>query len=149
MYQGINDNYKNSTTNFVFELQYHTPESWGLKKDSHVIYEKFRICQNPADLQKLFQEGVDLASSLPIPEGVENIPTLLKNPEPNLLSAYAYVISQNVHGVSEKLQQWFKEKLGEKASVKVREGSTLHLLSFNYVFTRHLVAGVILGGSRR
>lgn len=119
MYQGINDNYKNATTNFVFELQYHTPESWALKKDSHVIYEKFRVCQNPADLQKLFQEGVDLAASLPIPEGVESIPTLLKNPEPNLLSAYAYVISQNVHGVGDKLQNWFKEKVGESASIKV------------------------------
>lgn len=119
MYQGINDTYRNASTNFVFELQYHTPGSFDLKKESHVIYEKFRVCPDPSEQQKLFEEGVQLAESLPIPPGVESIPVLVKNPEPNVIAAYAYLINATGQKRQAALMDWFSKNLGDDGSVKV------------------------------
>lgn len=119
MYQGINDTYRNVATQFVFELQYHTPGSFDLKKESHVIYEKFRVCPDPSEQQKLFEEGVQLAESLPIPPGVESIPVLVKNPEPNVIAAYAYLIHTTGQKRQSALMDWFSKYVGDDGSVKV------------------------------
>lgn len=119
MYQGINDTYRNSATNFVFELQYHTPGSFELKAESHVIYEKFRVCPDPSEQQKLFEEGVRLAETLPIPPGVESIPVLVKNPEPNVIAAYAYLIHTTGQKRQAALMEFFHKFVGDEGIVKV------------------------------
>jgi hypothetical protein len=70
MYQGINDTYLNAENNFVFELQFHTPESWELKSEAHIIYEKFRVSTDPIEQMKLFEEGTRKANTVRIPEKV-------------------------------------------------------------------------------
>lgn len=58
MYQGINDMYCSPLhNNFLFELQFHTPGSWELKAQCHIIYEKFRLSRDPLQMQALFEEG--------------------------------------------------------------------------------------------
>jgi hypothetical protein len=119
MYQGINDNYRNLSTNFVFELQFHTQASWDLKAQSHIIYEKFRVCKDPMEQHKLFEEGVKLALTLNVPTGVENIPKLVRNPEPNILSAYGQVIHENGKQSMDFLKSWFVEVCGAVPIVTV------------------------------
>lgn len=119
MYQGINDTYHNAATNFVFELQYHTPGSFDLKAESHVIYEKFRVCPDPSEQQRLFEEGVRLAETLPIPPGVESIPVLVKNPEPNVIAAYAYLIHTTGQKRHVALMEFFRNFVGDEGTIKV------------------------------
>ncbi len=119
MYQGINDNYRNVDTNFVFELQFHTQASWDLKAQSHIIYEKFRVCKDPMEQHKLFEEGVKLALTLNVPQGVDKIPKLVRNPEPNILSAYGQLIHENGSRSKDNLKSWFTEVCGPSAIVTV------------------------------
>ena len=49
-YQGINDSYAvpcaaSPSGKLLFELQFHTPESFAFKSDSHVLYETFRAAR--------------------------------------------------------------------------------------------------------
>jgi hypothetical protein len=126
MYQGINDMYKCTGNNFVFELQFHTQASWDLKAESHIIYEKFRVCKDPIEMQKLFDEGTALANILNVPEGVELIPNLVRNPEPNLLSAYAQLLSENSRMREGFLSDWFGHACeGCKISVIVDDERTI------------------------
>ena len=51
-YQGINDSYAvpcaaSPSGKLLFELQFHTPESFAFKSDSHVLYETFRAARDP------------------------------------------------------------------------------------------------------
>jgi hypothetical protein len=119
MYQGINDLYLNKSCNFVFELQFHTEASWDLKSQSHIIYEKFRVCKDPVEQQKLFQEGVELAMSLAIPEGVEDIPHLTRNPEPNILESYSQLIHEHAVKCKEVLIKWFASTCDLATSIQV------------------------------
>jgi len=40
-YQGINENWK--IENIIFEVQFHTQKSYGIKSENHTAYENFRI----------------------------------------------------------------------------------------------------------
>ncbi len=119
MYQGINDIYHHTASNFLFELQFHTKASWDLKAESHIIYEKFRVCKDPVEQSKLFQEGVQLALTLNVPEGVENIPKLVRNPAPNILAAYGQLIHENSTRSKDHLKEWITKICGTTPQITV------------------------------
>jgi hypothetical protein len=74
-YQGINAVFR-SPQNFCFELQFHTPESFQAKSKSHELYEKFRVETDPEKRLQYFNEGVDSANEISIPDNVMRIPVL-------------------------------------------------------------------------
>jgi len=109
MYQGINDVFTEIESKLQVEIQYHTPASWKLKSDSHVIYEKFRICSEPLKQQELFAEGVALAATLCVPKGVMELPTLTMKSAPQLLDAYATQIVTACMSIKKPLLSWCEE----------------------------------------
>ena len=119
MYQGINDVFYEKDAKINVEVQYHTPQSWELKSDCHVIYEKFRICSEPLEQQKLFAEGVALAATLPIPPGVLELPKLVKKSAPQLLDAYASQIVAASSSVKSGLVSWCQETCPSAKSISV------------------------------
>tara|TARA_B100001094_G_scaffold181890_1_gene176264 strand:- start:98 stop:985 length:888 start_codon:yes stop_codon:yes gene_type:complete len=48
IYSGLNVNFKVSNTNFQFEIQFHTEETFKYKQESHKTYESTRINENQA-----------------------------------------------------------------------------------------------------
>ena len=119
MYQGINDVFTEQSTRINVEFQYHTPESWDLKSAAHVIYEKFRICSEPLEQVRLFAEGVTLAATLPLPNGVMDLPKLTKRSAPQLLDAYATQIVTACTSVKPWLVTWCTEMCPLATSVEV------------------------------
>lgn len=119
MYQGVNDVFTEQRTGIHVELQYHTPESWLLKSDAHVIYEKFRICSEPLEQQRLFAEGVALAAKLPIPPRVMQLQTVTKKSAPKLLDAYANQIVAACLSVKSLLVAWCLDACPLAKSVEV------------------------------
>lgn len=120
MYQGINDTYLNAENNFVFELQFHTPESWELKSEAHIIYEKFRVSTDPIEQMKLFEEGTRKANTVRIPEKVMQLIHLTINPEPDMLSAYSHVLRVNYDSIKDPIQNWLTSHLQGKGFCHVR-----------------------------
>jgi hypothetical protein len=109
MYQGINDIY-GLPLGFKFEVQYHTPQSWDMKAESHKIYEAYRECQNDFVAQKaLFEKGAALANAIAVPEGYRDIEKLTKQPEPDLLTLFAHQIRENCLKVSALLDTFLTE----------------------------------------
>ena len=104
MYQGINDIY-GLQAGFKFEVQYHTPQSWDMKAESHKIYEAYRECQNDFVAQKaLFEKGAALANAIQAPEGYREIEKLSKQPEPDLLTLFAHRLHENCLKVSSQFE---------------------------------------------
>jgi hypothetical protein len=61
-------------TGYVFELQYHTPESIKVKEINHKLYEKQRLDSTPvARKEELNAQMIKNAASIPIPPSVEKI----------------------------------------------------------------------------
>jgi hypothetical protein len=118
MYQGINDEYRNDRFDFVFEVQYHTPESFELKSFSHKLYEEFRVCEDPETQKQLFAEGTKIASELKIPEGVQDIPMLMVNPEPDVLDAYSYLIESSSNHMCKPLKDWLLKMVSSHTNEK-------------------------------
>ena len=75
-YRGINCNFRDSTTNQVFELQFHTPSSLAMIDAVHPIYEATRVLDKSSDAYSAGQaKMIDLWSSIPIPPNVDGIGT--------------------------------------------------------------------------
>ena len=76
-YYGIKAEIKASNGQ-IFELQFHTPESFELKENVlHAIYEQSRMIKNTDLLTEFVDRMVDLSSKLERPKGIdelENIP---------------------------------------------------------------------------
>lgn len=134
MYQGINDVFTEKKSNLNVEIQYHTPESWKLKSEAHVIYEKFRICSEPLQQQELFTEGVALAATLGVPEGVMNLPTLTKKSAPELLDAYATQIVTACTSVKKLFVSWCEQSCPKAKSVEVKPIIFLDVLYYRSEF---------------
>ena len=69
-YQGINDSYAvpcaaSPSGKLLFELQFHTPESFAFKSDSHVLYETFRAARDPDAKKAAWDEQVRQAAAVP------------------------------------------------------------------------------------
>mmetsp|Transcript_63662 Transcript_63662/g.160677 ORF Transcript_63662/g.160677 Transcript_63662/m.160677 type:complete len:446 (-) Transcript_63662:99-1436(-) len=78
-YQGINDNFAvpwagSPDGKIRFELQFHTPESFKYKMDSHDLYEVIRAAMDPDKKREAWELHCSNASKIPVPEGVLDIP---------------------------------------------------------------------------
>ncbi len=73
-YKGINTTVE-SPDGVKFELQYHTPESYAMKDQTHKLYEEFRLIEDPESPRalELQREQMAMTASLHRPDGVEQI----------------------------------------------------------------------------
>ena len=72
-YRGINTLVR-SNTGYLFELQFHTPESLEIKEINHLLYEEQRLLTTPVERQReLNLIMMRNARSIPTPPGVETI----------------------------------------------------------------------------
>jgi hypothetical protein len=75
-YKGINVNLK-AADGQMFELQFHTPESWQVNQQTHGLYEVLRDPRYPLEVrQRAHDELVRLSSGLEHPPEVERVGTL-------------------------------------------------------------------------
>ncbi|SDX31809.1 Papain fold toxin 1, glutamine deamidase [Amycolatopsis xylanica] len=74
-YQGINTRWRDPVSGLQFEVQYHTPESWYVKSETHDAYEHANNQLISAEQRQAWddfqKEWFDL---IEVPEGVEEIP---------------------------------------------------------------------------
>lgn len=73
-YRGINTNIR-TPDGVIFEVQYHTPESFDLKNGPlHELYEKQRVLPSYSDeFKRLNDEMFKLSDSLTVPKGIEEV----------------------------------------------------------------------------
>jgi len=74
-YNGINTILR-SPQGEPFELQYHTPESFGVKSGKiHELYEKQRLIRDVSSREyiELFDQMFELSDSMEIPKGIEKV----------------------------------------------------------------------------
>ncbi|MGA5650288.1 hypothetical protein [Streptomyces seoulensis] len=73
-YKGINSTWKDPVSGQVFEVQFHTPESFAAKMDGHLLYEKERLPGVSAnELDAIRTEQRELFGKVPVPHGVSSI----------------------------------------------------------------------------
>jgi hypothetical protein len=78
-YQGINSTWRDPTTGQVFEVQFHTAESFAAKTETHAMYERGRLPGTPPDeVARLIREQREIFDRIPRPPGA----TDLRLPEP-------------------------------------------------------------------
>jgi hypothetical protein len=71
-YKGINTNMKKDGV--IFEVQFHTPESFDLKMDAHVLYEKARdTTASPEERAAATKKMIDNAEAMPTPSGAADV----------------------------------------------------------------------------
>lgn len=100
-YQGINDVYRVPVKmapkgTMLFEVQFHTPESFKSKQDSHHFYESFRSTLDPDVKIKNWQALCEAAQQVPVPPGVLDIPNPRNNPNPGEVELYAELALRRV-----------------------------------------------------
>ena len=67
-YQGVNVAVT-TPAGLTFELQFHTPRSLAVKELNHKAYEKYRTATNARDRYRYWDEGIRIASRVPVPSG--------------------------------------------------------------------------------
>ncbi|MGW3120958.1 hypothetical protein ACWDBW_28060 [Streptomyces sp. NPDC001107] len=73
-YKGINSTWRDPVSGRVFEVQFHTPDSFAAKMDGHVLYEKERLPGvSPEELTAIRAHQGELFGKVPVPHGVEAI----------------------------------------------------------------------------
>jgi len=78
-YRGVNTRWWDPEGNVLFEVQFHTPESWEAKQRTHDIYEK--LCDTritAAERKQLEEEQGRIVASIPVPFSADNITYYLK-----------------------------------------------------------------------
>ena len=73
-YKGINTTWRDPGTGKLFELQFHTPESFYTKTVSHEIYERLRLPGlTPEEADLLEMENTEIFQDLEVPDGAREI----------------------------------------------------------------------------
>ncbi|MPZ83009.1 MAG: hypothetical protein GEV28_22500 [Actinophytocola sp.] len=73
-YQGINSMWRDPQTGQVFEVQFHTQDSFDAKMTTHELYEEARLPDtSPADRDRLNRQQDETFNNVPRPPGAENI----------------------------------------------------------------------------
>jgi len=78
-YRGVNTRWWDTEGRVLFEVQFHTPESWEAKQRTHDIYEK--LCDTritPAECKQLEEQQRRIVASIPVPPSVGTITYYLK-----------------------------------------------------------------------
>jgi hypothetical protein len=75
-YRGINCQFRQSTTNQLFEVQFHTPESLALIGPMHKQYEDVRqLDKTSPEYSAGMQDMANKWASVPLPPGIESVGT--------------------------------------------------------------------------
>jgi hypothetical protein len=84
-YRGVNTRWCDTGNGVLFEVQFHTPESWEAKQNTHDIYEK--LCDTrsttPAEREQLEEQQRLIVAAIPVPPGVETITHYVKGQPEN------------------------------------------------------------------
>ncbi|MET7711693.1 hypothetical protein, partial [Streptomyces sp. NPDC005407] len=73
-YKGINSTWRDPVSGQVFELQFHTAESFAAKMDGHVLYERERLPGvTPDELAAIKAEQSELFGKVPVPHDAGGI----------------------------------------------------------------------------
>lgn len=73
-YRGINTTWADPSTGIAFEVQFHTPVTWQVTRDTHRAYEEFRRVGTSAERKAELSEQIGAAyRSAPVPSGVEEL----------------------------------------------------------------------------
>nr|MDQ3989708.1 YwqJ-related putative deaminase [Actinomycetota bacterium] len=76
-YKGVNSTWRDPTTGRVFELQFHTPESFAAKMATHELYEAQRVPGVPADeVARLRAEQGEIFRRVDVPPGADRLTAL-------------------------------------------------------------------------
>ena len=69
-YKGINSQWREPTSGQLFEVQFHTQDSWEAKQKTHAAYEKIESPETAApDRARLREYQRDITAQIPIPPG--------------------------------------------------------------------------------
>jgi hypothetical protein len=83
-YRGVNSRWCDTGSGILFEVQFHTPESWEAKQKTHDIYEK--LCDTritPREREQLEDQQWLIFAAIPVPPGAENITHYVKGQPDN------------------------------------------------------------------
>ncbi|MCY7342269.1 MAG: hypothetical protein LH603_10615, partial [Pseudonocardia sp.] len=73
-YKGVNTNWLDPRTGQVFELQFHTPDSFVAKMDTHPYYEAMRVPGvSVAEVARLADEQAAIFGRVDVPAGVDRL----------------------------------------------------------------------------
>ena len=73
-YQGINTQWRDSKSGLLFEVQYHTPESWHVKSETHDAYENRTNMNLPEPVRNAWSDyQKEYADLIPVPEGAKEL----------------------------------------------------------------------------
>jgi hypothetical protein len=73
-YKGINTRWLAPAANLPFEVQFHTPESWAAKQQTHDAYEKINDLRTPAETrERLRAYQTDISRQLEMPAECQEI----------------------------------------------------------------------------
>jgi hypothetical protein len=78
-YRGVNSRWWDPEGKVLFEVQFHTPESWEAKQRTHDIYEK--LCDTrvtPVECKQLEEQQRRIVASIPVPPSTDDITYYLK-----------------------------------------------------------------------
>ena len=69
-YKGINSQWKDTATGQLFEVQFHTPDSWEAKQKTHDAYERIESpATDPAERSRLRDYQRRISARVPVPPG--------------------------------------------------------------------------------
>ncbi len=83
-YRGVNSRWSDKDSGVLFEVQFHTPESWEAKQRTHDIYEK--LCDTrtpPREREQLEEQQRLIVAAIPVPPGIETITHYVKGQSDN------------------------------------------------------------------
>lgn len=73
-YQGINSFWRDPTTGHIFEMQFHTQDSFNAKMDTHELYEEVRLPGVSEErMQELENQQNQIFNAVPRPHGSSGI----------------------------------------------------------------------------
>lgn len=68
-YRGINTQWRTAEGQ-AFELQFHTPESFAVKQNTHLMYEEARALEtSPERAEELARMMTRMSDEIPVPDG--------------------------------------------------------------------------------
>ena len=78
-YRGVNSRWCDTESGVMFEVQFHTPESWEAKQKTHDIYEKLCDMRTTATEREYLEEQQRaIVAAIPVPPGVETVTYYVK-----------------------------------------------------------------------
>src|SRR5271165_6799542 len=83
-YRGVNSRWRDTDSGILFEVQFHTPETWEAKQKTHDIYEK--LCDTrtpPREREQLEEQQRLIVAAIPVPPGAEKITHYVKGQSDN------------------------------------------------------------------